>query len=238
MQPEIAQKLIQLNEQFYQKFSQDFSDTRQRLQPGVVQVVDALPRTNRVLDLGCGNGNLAAYLAEKGHQGGYVGMDISANLVEIAANQQLPQTQFVAGSLTDPDWEQALPPGPYDDVFCFAVMHHIPSMVLRLALLSKVHGLLAEGGCFVLSTWQFLQSEKLKTRIQPWARAGLNDELVDENDYLLDWRRGGEGLRYVHVYTNAELYDLAEQSGFRVNGMFHSDGQGGNLGLYHVWERI
>ncbi len=59
---------------------------------------------------------------------------------------------------------------------------------------------------------------------------------MDPGDYLLDWRRGGEGLRYVHHFSPEELAELAAETGFRVLETFWSDGEGGNLGLYQVWE--
>jgi hypothetical protein len=65
----------------------------------------------------------------------------------------------------------------------------------------------------------------------------LTKEKVDENDYLLDWRRGGEGQRYVHYFSNQELHNLAETTGFQVCGLFTSDGETGKLGLYHIWQK-
>jgi len=61
---------------------------------------------------------------------------------------------------------------------------------------------------------------------------------VDAGDYLLDWRSGGEGLRYVHHFGEAELRELAATTGFQVKEVFYSDGETGNLGLYQVWEAI
>jgi hypothetical protein len=61
-------------------------------------------------------------------------------------------------------------------------------------------------------------------------------EEVDEGDYLLDWRAGGSGLRYVHHFSEAELKALAAASGFRVMETFHSDGRDHRLGLYQIWE--
>ncbi len=67
-------------------------------------------------------------------------------------------------------------------------------------------------------------------------RIGLATADVDINDYLLDWRHGGRGLRYLHYFSEAELNDLAFASGFRAAETFYSDGEGGRLGLYQVWE--
>ena len=61
---------------------------------------------------------------------------------------------------------------------------------------------------------------------------------MDEGDYLLDWKRGGEGLRYVHQFSEEELGGLAEDAGFRVVESFYSDGESGRLGLYQVWTAL
>lgn len=237
MQPETAARLVELNHQFYQTFAEDFSATRQRLQPGVVQVLDAVPLTSRVLDLGCGNGQVAAYLSARGHTGAYLGVDSSQNLVEIARQQPLENASFLQTDLTAPDWDTRLPAKPHELILCFAVMHHIPSHALRLQFLHKVHMLLAPQGRFILSNWQFLASDRLRERILPWETIHLSDADVDPHDYLLDWRRGGTGYRYVHFFTNKELNALAEEAGFKISGLFTSDGEGNNLGLYHIWER-
>jgi hypothetical protein len=83
-----------------------------------------------------------------------------------------------------------------------------------------------------------LNSEKLKARIQPWEAAAISGSEVDAGDYLLDWRSGGTGLRYVHHFDEGELHNLAEATGFEITETFYSDGEGGNLGLYQVWKPI
>jgi 2-polyprenyl-3-methyl-5-hydroxy-6-metoxy-1,4-benzoquinol methylase len=125
--------------------------------------------------------------------------------------------------------------GNWDVVTAFAVLHHIPSAELRLDLLRVVYRLLKTDGMFVHSNWQFLNSERLKTRIQPWETISLAGSDVEMGDYLLDWRSGGQGLRYVHHFTEQELADHASSAGFNVVKTFYSDGEGGRLGLYQVW---
>ena len=97
--------------------------------------------------------------------------------------------------------------------------------------------MLSKNRKFILSNWQFLNSDKLKSRIQPWDKVWINEVDLDEGDYLLDWRSGGDGLRYAHHFTVDELFGLAEQAEMRVIDSFLSDGDGGNLGLYQVWSR-
>jgi hypothetical protein len=83
-----------------------------------------------------------------------------------------------------------------------------------------------------------LNSEKLKARIQPWEVAAISESAVEAGDYLLDWRNGGTGLRYIHHFDEAELGVLAEANSFRVESKFYSDGESGRLALYQIWKSI
>ena len=241
-------KLIQLNDQFYQTFALQFSLTRQRLQPGVHKILKEgfvahqlpIQKDSNILELGCGNGELARSLALRGHQGRYTGLDFNAKLLE-QAQQSLPdnfQASFYLVNLASSDWERSLAFCPYDLVLAFAVLHHLPGESLRRQVLEKVHRLLAPDGCFIHSEWQFLNSPRLRERIQPWEQAGLSAADVEPGDYLLDWREGGYGLRYAHHFSEAELEALARSTGFQVIETFHSDGEGGKLGLYQLWKPI
>jgi SAM-dependent methyltransferase len=236
MQPEIQNQLRAINQQFYQTFAGPFSATRSRLQAGVHKVLESLPATARLLDLGCGNGNLARALYRQGHKGPYLGMDFSPTLIaETQAALEAPFT-FLQADLAMPGWDENIPDSPYDVILAFAVLHHLPGAELRRAVLQRVRAHLVPGGRFTHSNWQFLNSARLRARIQPWEQVGLTDADVDPGDYLLDWRRGGEGLRYVHHFSPEELMGLAAETGFRVLETTWSDGEGGNLGLYQVWE--
>jgi SAM-dependent methyltransferase len=245
---DLAQRLIDLNQRFYQNFAEAFSDTRGRLQPGVLRVLEDFPARADVLDLGCGNGTLAAELAGEGYAGRYVGVDFSEGLLAIArenvprpasdaGREQGFDPAFVQADLTAPDWSKQLGGPPFDYVLAFALMHHLPGETIRLQLLRQVHELLKPGGRFIHSNWQFLNSERLRERIQAWESVGILDDEVDKWDYLLDWRRGGEGLRYVHYFTEEQLAELAAKSGFAVEDTFYSDGVTGDLGLYQIWMR-
>lgn len=238
MDADTAAKLIQLNQQFYQTFALQFSQTRRRLQPGVRRLLDSLPATANLLDLGCGNGELARQLARKGHQGAYVGLDFSPGLLS-EARKSLPadfKAVFLQVDLSDPGWIKALPQAAYDYLLAFAVLHHLPGLELRQRVLENARSLLVPQGRLIHSEWQFLNSPRLRQRIQPWESAGLAPAQVDPQDYLLDWREGGAGLRYIHLFSQEELAELAAGSGFAVEGTFYSDGEGGNLSLYQTWQ--
>ena len=259
----VTKKLLAINDEFYQTFSRDFSDTRMRLQPGVIKILSSLPTTSNILDLGCGNGELALWLANKRFSGNYIGLDHSKTLLEIARNKLSPNRreenwenqagddpfegrfQFLEADIAQEPWEEQVRERAqscsmsrlFDFVTAFATFHHFPGKKIQIQTLEKISLLLEENGHLILSNWQFLNSERLRRRIQPWESVDLSQEDVEPGDYLIDWRRGGRGLRYVHHFSEDELYSLASSTGFEVIKTFYSDGKGGNLGLYQVWEK-
>jgi len=247
---EIVTQLLAINQEFYQTFAAPFSATRQRLQPGVQRLLADIPQHVRLLDVGCGNGELWRALVQRGHTGQYLGVDLSPGLLEAARNEPpsmdtsdntragkipLIQATFQAADLSQAGWADGLAAAGFDRITAFAVLHHLPGWEIRLGILQTVRRLLADGGKFFLSNWQFLNSPRLRQRIQPWSQVRLDDSQVEPGDYLLDWRQGGQGLRYAHHFDPAELEALAGAAGFRVVETFLSDGAEGDLGLYQVW---
>ncbi len=243
MKTEIATLLVDLNRQFYQSCAESFSKTRQRIQPGVMRIINqSLSKDNRpsILDLGCGNGELARVLSSMDYPMNYTGMDFSIPLM--GSGSVIPETSsfhasFLEADLVSDNWQSRLPEKTYDRIFCFAVLHHFPGDENRKRFLSQVYHLLNPGSLFVFSTWQFLRSPRLVKRIQPWQMVDLSPEQVDENDYLLDWRADcqTQPLRYVHHYTEAELEALRLTTGFSLMERFTSDGHTGNLSEYQIW---
>src|SRR3990172_4106303 len=85
-------RLREINREFYDRFGAQFSATRQRLQPGVKKILNALQGDESILDLGCGNGELARELTKRGHRGAYLGVDFSRSLLREA--QSIPGVSF------------------------------------------------------------------------------------------------------------------------------------------------
>jgi tRNA (uracil-5-)-methyltransferase TRM9 len=249
MKNDIVRQLLLLNDGFYSNQADSFSATRQRIQPGMARSIAewvedhggfSLSSGLHLLDLGCGNGNLAAWLDAQGYQGAYTGIDQSQGL--LAQSGSLPGNYaFLYADLSKPDWLVEIPTTPYDLITCFAVLHHLPGEGLRLRLLRELKRLMAPEGKFIFSVWQFHNSARLMKRVQPWDLAGLDAGDVDAGDALLDWRAAGEtsgaALRYVHAFTQDELQNLAARSGFQIIESWLSDGSEGCLGLYQIWSR-
>jgi tRNA (uracil-5-)-methyltransferase TRM9 len=250
MKDEVIQKLLDINDRFYQSFGAAFAETRRRIQPGVQRIVETYIHKGDWLDIGCGSGVLGQRLANGGMQGSYTGLDFSEPLLleaQKGLNSLEPHCGFdlyyVRSNLLDQDWMTPVKTRSYDGILAFAVLHHLPGADKRWQVIHQAATLLKPGGLFIHSEWQFQNSAKLTARIQPWTLVGLTDEDVERGDALLDWRHQVEGqshetgLRYVHLFHREELAELAQSSGFTIQEEFESDGAGGNLGLYQIWQK-
>jgi tRNA (uracil-5-)-methyltransferase TRM9 len=239
MEFDTARRLVDLNREFYQNLAEPFAGSRGQVQPGAKRLLERIPPRCRVADFGCGNGIAARYLAYCGFRGRYQGFDFSPELLTIADAEKYPiRVRFGLVDLTEEGWDTPLTKGSYEYGLAFAVLHHIPGERKRKTLLEGCRRLLVPDGRLFLSTWQFARSEKLRTRTVPWSEIGMDDSDVDAGDFLLDWRREGFGLRYVHLFDAAERSDLAAMTGFSEIESFPSDGKSGNLADYAVWTPV
>ncbi len=243
MEKEIREKLLNINTDFYSAFARSFSTTRAKVQPGIQRLIENIPEPANLLDLGCGNGIFLHCLAEQGFCGSYTGLDFSPKLLadaqELNRSIQSIKMDFKTIDLSTNDWDAGLVKVSFDIVTTFAVLHHLPDANMRKVLINKIHKFLKPNGAFLFSVWQFTNSQRLRKRILPWASIQMSPGDVETGDTLLDWRAeadsGQIGLRYVHLFNEPELSNLAQETGFTIQSHFYSDGREGNLALYHVW---
>jgi tRNA (uracil-5-)-methyltransferase TRM9 len=231
---EVAQRLTELNREFYREFAYSFAETRRAPQPGFYRLEGYLPSQRlSLLDVGCGEGRFGRFLLDRGRILTYEGVDASQKLLDMA-------TTYIDGRFWRRDLQDARALdglGNYDVVACLAVLQHIAGRDSRSQLIAEMGGHLAPDGRLLLSNWQFLSSERQRKKIVEWSEAGVAAESVEENDYLLAWNRDGRGLRYVAYIDETEIRALARQSGLRTIATFRSDGRGGDLNLYSIHER-
>jgi SAM-dependent methyltransferase len=100
----------------------------------------------RALEVGCGNGSISAWLAERvGPRGQAVGLDLDLSLVDVRAPRlELRQGDIVAGPVD---------PGGFDLVTARAVLHHVTDVE---AAIRNLAGSLAPGGAILLIEPDFL----------------------------------------------------------------------------------
>lgn len=243
MHPDTQAQLLALNRRFYATVAEPFDATRLATPPGKVELVARLPLAGgapptTLVDVGCGNGRLAWLLEERGLPVDYVGVDANAELLTRAAAHTADlrhvQARWVQADLADPDWIEAVPrpASGFDVVVCLATLHHLPGIALRRRVVRGVAALVAVDGLIALSTWQFLSSARMASKVVAWDAVGIDPATVDPGDALLPWQQGGYAVRYVHQIDAAEVAALAAQAGLEVVDSYQADGKEGNLNLY------
>lgn len=211
----------------------------------------AKDKTIKVLDLGCGNARFAQFLDLKlnSEQTGeyhsrfeYTGVDNSSKLL-VSAQKNLKQLS-VPNQLLELDLVESLTHSnlssqfntKFELIVMFGVWHHIPGENLRQKLLAQLSSLLNPSGLLIITAWQFAQDERFMSRqIEP-ARADLQTDQLENQDYLLDWRRGERAIRYCHYSDLTEMEKLVSQSPLTLKQHYYADGKSEELNLYLLLE--
>ena len=182
-----------------------------------------------MLDLGCGNGRFARFLAGIGADVEYEGWDDNDALLARARAKDGTGT-YRRVDLLQPVW----PPAAADLVTAFGVLHHVPSFEGRQRFLRQALGCVAAGGRLAVTFWQFAPDGGPRVATAPWSTASIDPDAVDPGDFLVRWKRGGQGLRYCHHAGPDEVDRLLDGLGGEVHDRFFSDGASGDLNLYVV----
>ena len=163
----------------------------------------------RVVELGCGTGNIACWVAEQvGPEGFVVGIDLSPDQIaearRLAESRGLTNLEFRVADAYDPQ----LPAATFDLAYCRAVLSHLaePRMPLR-----AMQSLVRPGGVVVceeleLGTWLCEPPSAAMTQFAEWmgvlgAEHGANFRLGVELHQLM----GEAGLSVSGVGANYPL---------------------------------
>lgn len=237
-----ARALAEINTDFYRDHAAEFSATRSAPWPGWAPLVPALraaPGTGavRALDVGCGNGRFARYLAEAlaPRSLALCGVDASEPLLDAARRTGPPGARWQAGDVVAaPD---ALPSGPFDLVALFAVIHGVPSRERRRALLATCAARVAPAGRLVLTTWRRGEGE----RAVDWntyssrARMPIDCSQLEPGDHLIPWGDGDDVVRYFHSFDESELATWTAGLPLVLEQRYRADGRTGDQNEYFVF---
>ena len=249
-------QLLALSRAFYVAHAEAFDASRADLPwPGWARMADAMgPGPCRVLDVGCGNGRLARFLATRRDDFEYLGLDANPTLLASARSRQPVATaarcrfvalDFLAGDPAAADTPGAsLPEGPFDLVALMGVLHHVPGRDWRLALLRASARRLAPGGLLALATWQFAGRPRFERRCVEWASVGpveghpIDREGLEPGDHLL--RFGDDPAappRYCHQVAEEEFETWPTALDLVPVDRFSADGAQGDLNRYWLLRR-
>ena len=226
-------RLNQINRDFYRITATSFDQTRSKPWPGWETLIPYLKAPVSVLDVGCGNGRFGVFLADLfGAELTYTGLDNSDALLERAEivlaetgiNYRLENRDIVY----DPPAT-----GDYDLVALFGVLHHIPSNDQRRAFMRQLADRVAPDGILAFAAWRFYDFERFRRRVIPWP----DDLDVEQHDYLLDWQRDVQAIRYCHFVDDDEHTDLVTATDLNEIITYRADGRTNNINRYSLLQR-
>lgn len=243
--------LDQLNQDFYQAIADSFDQTRQFAWQGWTQLlpqIKALEKTTnglKVLDIGCGNGRFAEFLNQNKIKFTYTGIDNNQqllnkakeklknanikfnlqnhNVVELLINKQL-LTQFQQ---------------QFDLIVSFGVLHHIPSFKLRVEFIDELGKLLkSTNALLIITAWQFAAQKRFESKQIDSNKLGIDVNLLEKNDFILDWQGNKKTARYCHFVDYEEEERLKKAiSNLELKQRFFADGKTKDLNKYLVWKK-
>jgi len=208
-----ASKILEGVKEDYNRIAGHFSKTRAYFWPDAKFLLDYIKEGDLVLDLGCGNGRAFREIKEKGAE--YVGVDFSEELIKEAKFIHTEADFRIANALQLPFVDEF-----FDKIYCFAVLHHIPSQQLRKEFMEEAQRVLKSGGILILTVWDLWSNPRAKkvlfrNRLKKLFFASS----LGWNDIFYLWKdAGGEILakRYVHMFKQREIVRLVRKSGLEI----------------------
>jgi len=240
MTTDTQKKLNQINIDFYQQTATHFDKTRQYAWKGWTNISNIIKynfnEPLNVLDIGCGNGRFAKFLHKESHKiNSYLGIDQNNSLLTFAnQNFNSPKIHFETANLLKVDYKNKYNK-QYNLITLFGVMHHIPSFKKRVELITDLYQILKPNGILAISFWDFMTNDRIKSKIVPWNTLNINQDEIETNDYLLDWKRGTNAIRYCHFTDDDEIEKIIQSVNANDIKQFYADGKSEKLNRYLVF---
>ena len=211
MDSAFADQLLEQVTQAYDAIADHFAITRQKPWAEFSALQQLLPPDAKLLDVGCGNGRLAA--AAQAWSVDYVGLDVSVSLLTVA-RRAFPSLTFVTGNML----ALPLPEAEFHCVAAIASLQHIPSAAYRLKTLQEYARVTRPRGVLFMMNWNLFQPELQRHFVQ-------HDPRFDTGDALVPWKDAHGQLqaqRYYHGFTIPELNELCAAAGWDMQTQYYA----------------
>lgn len=142
-------------EQFYDQLSSGYSELISKCVPRYHEMLDNmflyLPedfKPNRILDLGCGTGNLTQKIMEYFPEAEIDALDLSEDILTESRKRfsKVPNIRYIQANFKS----MHLPPGSYDLVMSSIAIHHIEDPY-KIKLYKEVYQALSKNGLFIFA---------------------------------------------------------------------------------------
>lgn len=168
-----------------------------RLYSGFMSLIDGRPEGLRVLDLGCGRGEMVEHLVRAG-AGEVHGVDFSEAAVQMTRSRVGAEhfDNIRQGSATDRDLYSA---GRFDVITMLDVVEHLPPSDLQVAL-DNARFWLRPGGRLIIHTFPTLGPHRL---YRAWLKLRGQRQQLELLDRI-----------HCNVQTRSRLHETVEKAGF------------------------
>ena len=186
-------------------------------------LIDSLPENGKVLDVGCGNGNISLYLGSKGYT--VRGVDISEKAIATArAHNKLKNIEFDVISAEELVAEKS----KYHAIICSEVLEHLND---PKQLLDTLYNLLLDDGVLIVTVPNGVgPREVLMTKPMQWM--SRNNGILWKTTQAVKRAFGYSGktsqsdadnLEHVQFFTHNDLKRLSASCNFKIKCIKHAD---------------
>jgi 2-polyprenyl-3-methyl-5-hydroxy-6-metoxy-1,4-benzoquinol methylase len=103
----------------------------------------------------------------------------------------------------------------FDVIFCIAVLHHLPTKVMRDQAIQTMKKYLKPGGVLCMENWNMWQIRKGKKTV--WGSYLRGIPKLGMRDIITEWKTPrGSGFLYYYAFTPQEVRRLLASQDFRV----------------------
>lgn len=227
MNSDYAKFLMDKTRNDYDEIAEEFTATRKTMWPELADLDKYIKEGDRVLDIGCGNGKLYGFLAEKKKIFSYAGLDVSKKLIKIASDiyleAELPSTSREFRIFDGINIPCAGPPaGGFDVVYCLATLPHLPGEEMQVKFLENIRKTAKPDARLIVTCWNLWQFKFISFQLKMIVNF-ITDKILGKGEY--DWgdlyipwkKRGVEPIsRFYHAFTISELNSILKKAGWEM----------------------